>query len=83
MENGLIDEIATYEETIEIMKKDCGLDGCEVEDFCPPASDDLYSLLGILAEEKGSGMSADADAIEELVAMNGTFRLSYLSNMRK
>jgi protease-4 len=83
VENGLIDGIATYEEAVEIMKKDCGLEDCEVENFYPPAKDDLYSLLGIMADGHGSSAVTDADLIEELVALNGTFRVSYISNIRK
>ena len=83
VENGLIDEIATYEETIEIMKKDWGLEDCEVEDFYPPSEENLYSLLGILADGMNSSAAADAQRIEELMALNGTFRISYLSAIRK
>ena len=83
LENGLIDGIATYEEAIEIMKKDCGLEDCEVEAFIPEVNTDLYSLLGILAEQKGASGMTDAQMIEELVSLNGTFRVSYISDIRK
>lgn len=83
LENGLIDGIATYEEAIEIMKQDCKLTDCEVEDFIPEASTDLYSLLGIVAEQNGVSGMTDAQMIEELVSMNGTFRVSYISDIRK
>ena len=83
VENGLIDGIATYEEAVEIMKEDCELADCEVEEFIPEVETDLYSLLGILAEQKGVSGMTDAQMIEELVAMNGTFRISYISDIRK
>ncbi|MBR5489231.1 MAG: signal peptide peptidase SppA, partial [Firmicutes bacterium] len=83
LENGLIDGIATYEEAIRIMKEECELTDCEVEEFIPEVSTDLYSLLGIMAEQKGVSGMTDAQMIEELVAMNGTFRVSYISDIRK
>ena len=83
LENGLIDGIATYEEAIGIMKEECELTDCEVEEFIPEVSTDLYSLLGIIAEQKGVSGMTDAQMIEELAAMNGTFRVSYISDIRK
>jgi hypothetical protein len=65
------------------MKDECELDACEVEEFIPEVSTDLYSLLGIMAEQKGVSGMTDAQMIEELVAMNGTFRISYMAEIRK
>ncbi len=83
LENGLIDGIATYEEAIADMQNTYELGECAVEDFVPAVSNDLYSLLGILEEEKELSGLTDAQMIQELVALNGTFRVSYLSEIRK
>ena len=83
LENGLIDGIATYEEAIGIMKEECGLTDCEVEEFIPEVSTDIYSLLGIVAEQKGVSGMTDAQMIEDLISLNGTFRVSYISDIRK
>ncbi len=83
MDNGLIDGIATYEEAIADMQTSYELGDCAVEDFIPAVSNDLYSLLGILATEQNLSGAADADLIRELVALNGTFRVSYMSEVRK
>ena len=79
--NGLIDEIGTYEDAIADMKKTYNLKDVEVEDFRSEASTDLYSLLGILSDEKET--ITDAEAIEKLLELNGTFRVSYISNVTK
>lgn len=83
LENGLIDGIATYAEAVLDMQSAYGLEGCEVESFVPKVSSDLYSLLGILAEQKDLSGMTDAEMIKELVALNGTFRVSYMSEIRK
>lgn len=82
-ENGLVDAIGTYEEAIADMQETYGLGDCAVEDFIPPASNDLYSLLGILAEDRGSDALTEAQLIEELVTLNNTFRVSYISGIVK
>ncbi|MBQ8562886.1 MAG: signal peptide peptidase SppA [Firmicutes bacterium] len=83
LENGLIDGIATYAEAVLDMQSAYGLEECEVESFVPKVSSDLYSLLGILAEQKDLSGMTDAEMIKELVALNGTFRVSYMSEIRK
>lgn len=83
LENGLIDGIATYEEAIAIMKEECELTDCEVEAFIPEVSNDIYSLLGIMAEQKGISGMPDAQMIEQLAGLNGTFRVSYISDIRR
>ena len=37
--------------------------------------------LGIIADQKGSSSVTDAEAIEALIELNGSFRLSYMSNV--
>ena len=83
VENGLVDAIGTYEEAISDMQEAYDLGDCNVEDFMPPSSNDLYSLLGISAEERSSGVLTEADMIEELIALNGTFRVSYISSVSR
>jgi len=81
--NGLIDGIATYEEAIADMQTSYELGDCAVEEFIPETGSDLYSLLGILSSEQNLSGTADADLIRELVALNGTFRVSYMAEVRK
>ena len=83
LENGLIDQIGTYEEAISDMKKTYDLEDIAVENFQSEASTDLYSLLGIVAEQTKDNTITDTDAIKELLELNGTFRVSYISNISK
>lgn len=83
LENGLIDKIGTYEEAIDDMKKTYDLEGVEVESFQSEVSADLYSLLGIVAEQTKNNTITDTEAIEKLLELNGTFRVSYISNITK
>ena len=63
------------------MKTTYELGDIAVENFYPEISTDLYSLLGIIAEQRGDDAITDADAIEKLLELNGTFRVSYISNI--
>lgn len=83
LENGLIDKIGTYEEAVSDMIKTYDLDDVAVENFRSEASTDLYSLLGLLAEESNKDAITEAEAIEKLLELNGTFRVSYISNISK
>ena len=67
------------------MMQTYGLSDCSVENFQPEIGTDLSSLLGLLQEEsKQSGASiTDAEAIEKLLELNGTFRVSYICNAVK
>ena len=79
-ENGLIDEIGTYEECIDAMKKDQALSAdVQILDFWPAENYDLMSYLGIMSEnlEKNSSVLT-ADQIQELVDLNGDMRLMCL-----
>lgn len=77
---GLIDKIGTFEEAIEDMKTEYQLEGCEVEGFYTTVATDIFSLLGETASDK---TVTDAETIEELMKLNGTFRLSYMAQTRK
>lgn len=83
LNNGLIDQIGTYEEAIADMKASYSLEYCQVEDFQAESSSDLSSLLGILSEQKNFSGLTDAQLVEELIQLNGTFRVSYISNVQK
>ncbi len=82
LENGLIDKIGTYEEAVTDMQQTYKLENVSVEHFQPDVATDLSALLGLLAEEK-DGVITDAEAIEKLIALNGTYRISYIAEIRK
>ena len=80
-DNGLVDEIATYDETVEAMKKDYAL-GADIEvlDFWPAEDIDIMSYLGIISEELDkNAYMVTAEEIEKLVDLNGSFRLMYIA----
>jgi protease-4 len=83
LSNGLIDKIGTYGDAISDMQQTYNLHDIAVEDFRPEISASLYSLLGIVADQNGNNVATDMDAIEELLELNGTFRVSYISNVNK
>lgn len=83
LSNGLIDKIGTYGDAISDMKATYKLGDIAVEEFRPEVSVSLYSLLGIIADQNGNNVATDMDAIEELLELNGTFRVSYISNVNK
>ena len=79
-ENGLIDEVGTYDECVSAMVKDYAL-GADVEvlDFWPAEQNDLRSLLGIVSENYSRNAAfPTADQIKELMELNGSFRLMYI-----
>jgi len=77
--NGLIDQIATFEEAIDDMKAAYDLGNCTVETFRAETSTDLFSLLG----EAAAGGAVDADLIEQLMELDGKVQLSYICEVRK
>ncbi len=81
-ENGLIDKIGTFNEAIADMQNTYNLEDASVEHFQSEVSSDLSSLFGILAEEKNDVIT-NAEAIEKLIALDGTFRISYKSEITK
>lgn len=83
LNNGLIDGIGTFEEAVQDMQSEYDLQSCAVEAFIPESKTDLYDLLGILSEQKNLSGMTDAQLIEELAALNGTFRVSYIANVKK
>lgn len=83
LNNGLIDSIGTYEETIAAIKADYDLGDIAVEEFQPEPVTNLSSLFGIVSSAKDLYSLANADAIEELIELNGSFKLSYICEVRK
>ena len=79
-ENGLIDEVGTYDECLSAMIKDSAL-GADIQvlDFVPAEEMDIKSILGIVSEglEKNSAIPT-ADQIRELMDLNDSFRLMYI-----
>lgn len=79
-ENGLIDEVGTYDECLSAMIKDSAL-GADIQvlDFVPAEEMDIMSILGIVSEglEKNSAIPT-ADQIRELMDLNDSFRLMYI-----
>lgn len=83
LDNGLIDQIGTYEEAIADMVYSYGLTDCYIESFQPDPVNTLSSLLGLLSDELSSSAATDAETIEALIDMNGSFELSYICNVEK
>ena len=66
------------------MMETYGLTDCYVENFQPEVTASLSDFLGLLQESSGqSGSLTDAEAIEKLLELNGTFRVSYICNVEK
>ena len=84
LDNGLIDQISTYQEAAADMMETYGLTDCYVENLQPEVTASLSDFLGLLQESSGqSGSLTDAEAIEKLLELNGTFRVSYICNVEK
>lgn len=83
VDNGLIDAVGTFEDALNDMAAEYDLYDVQVEHFEPEVRTDLSSILGILADQKDSSALTDAEAIEALIALNGSFRLSYMSSVSK
>ena len=85
-ENGLIDEIGTFQECKDAIKADYSL-GADIQflDFLPAETSELFNYLGISSEEfrdmmesmKDSGVLT-ASQIKELEELNGSFEIMYM-----
>ncbi len=83
-ENGLIDEVCTYDEAVEDMKKRFELDSCVVHEIEYKNNDSLiYRLLTQTAELGRSRTDTELDGIKSLMDQNGKFTVTYLSEIRK
>ena len=83
LDNGLIDQIGTFEEAAEDMKKTYELENCAVESFTAPVTSDWSSLLGQAAGAASGKNGLSAEAIEQLLDLNGKFAFSYLCPIEK
>ena len=83
LDNGLIDQIGTFEEAVADMKTEYQLTDCAVEDFAAPVSGDWTSLLGLASDAASGETALSADAIEQLIDLNGKFEFSYLCPIDK
>ena len=83
LDNGLIDQIGTFEEAAADMKKTYALGDCAVESFTAPVTSDWTSLLGQTAGAASGKNSLSAEAIEQLLDLNGKFEFSYLCPIDK
>lgn len=77
VDNGLVDQVGTYEDAVNDMISSYDLGDVSVEPFQPEVANSLASLFGEAQENKSESIT-DAAAIEELLKLNGTFKLSYL-----
>ena len=80
---GLVDEVGTFEEAVNDMKREYNLEDCQIEDFENTSSSDIWSILGESAENKLSSGSFSADMVKELTALNGKVEFSYISEIKK
>ena len=83
LDNGLIDQIGTFEEAAADMKKTYELGSCAVESFTAPTTSDWTSLLGQAAVAASGKNGLSAEAIEQLLDLNGKFSFSYLCPIEK
>lgn len=83
IDNGLVDKIGSVEDAISDMMSTYKIPNASVEHFQPEEDTSLASLFDIIAQQQGKTSITDAEAIEALLAMNGKFRVSYISNITK
>lgn len=89
LENGLIDEIGTFDEAAQDMKDKYKLEGCALESFTSPKNSDWTSLLGSAADAVSGANSLlssgalNAGAVQGLIDMNGKFEFSYICPIEK
>ena len=65
------------------MKKTYELGDCAVESFTAPVTSDWTSLFGQAAGAASGKNSLSAEAIEQLLDLNGKFAFSYLCPIDK
>lgn len=82
-ENGLIDEIGTLDDVAADMKRTYELEDCDVQTLHYEVRETLYSLLTGLAQSNKSSAESEFDALMRIMEKNGTFTVTYLSQVRK
>ncbi len=82
LDNGLIDEIGTYEDCLGAIKRKARTSSSTpVVEF--KTFNATFSLSSLLGEARNNDSKADASYIEELVNLNGKFQVSYMSDLTK
>ncbi len=83
-ENGLIDEVCTYDEAVDDMKTRFELGSCAVHEIKYKNSDPLlYRLLMQTAEIGKDKSVTELDGLKSLMDQNGKFKVTYLSEIQK
>lgn len=80
-ENGLIDEIGTLDDVVSDMKKDFELGDCDVQTISYQPTTSLLSILSGLAKDDDA--RSQYDQLMKLMEENGTFTITYMSEVRK
>ncbi|MGN0711626.1 MAG: signal peptide peptidase SppA [Anaerovoracaceae bacterium] len=78
LEAGLIDEIATYEEACDDMKKQYNLEDCTITELEPDNSDNIFGSLFAGIDLSKLQMKSDVSAIVELAEQENRFPVSYM-----
>lgn len=79
-ENGLIDEIGTFDEAVQKMKKKYELEGCTVQNITYPKKDSfLLDLLQSASLLKKDDADSELDRLQALMDKNGKFSVTYLA----
>ncbi len=78
--NGLIDEVGTLEDAVSHMKSAYELT-CDVETISYERSTSLWSFLS--GESKDDNVKSQYDQLMDLMEKNGTFTVTYMSEVRK
>lgn len=82
LDNGLVDQIGTLDDAVSDMKKNYGLEDCQVSKM-QYTDDSLFgSLFGLIAAEKKRNQS-DVAALLELMEDQGSVPISYMSELQK
>ena len=78
--NGLIDEIGTFDEAVQKMKKKYELEACTVQNITYPKKDNfLLDLLQSASSLKGDDADSELDRLQALMDKNGKFSVTYLA----
>ncbi len=78
----LIDDIATYDEAVTMMKKNEKLGEVEFYELQPPQEDFLGSLLSQMGNLQGKG-NGDLQALIEIMDRQGEFPIMYMTDWGK
>lgn len=82
--NGLIDEVATYDEAVDDMKKRFELDSCAVNVIEYENNDPLlYRLLMEAADLGRSSTDTELDGLKSLMEENDKFTVTYMAEIHK